>query len=231
MEIYHRISINSKKRPDFLAVIQKLKIKHQSVLLPGGENSLISFDISESDSNWTEISELAKSSGIVGIVETFFSDDEIKASEWVRMIPVVSIGYPQPEQSWTEEHPTYENYCSQCGTYTQKVSFRVKDSMHLRKNDIGTLYWTYATLCSKSVCDELNVSGFSGFECLDVILHKSNQPSTNLKQIAVPKIAYQALISDEPLNSTKCSECGSIKYLPHMKGVMKLTRQSLDVQP
>jgi hypothetical protein len=226
MEIWHRISFNTSQKEPLLGEIQGLEIQYQSVSLPGKGGALVSFDISESDPKWRIISDLVEPWNAVDVYETFFSHDEILNSEWVRLIPINPVGYPQPEKTWSRDHPNYDQYCRECGTHIQKSAFALRGQLRLKESEFATLYWAYALLCSHATCDELTASALSGFECWQVFEYRSDKAS-EMRQIFIPDIAKPGLVGGELLNPQQCPECKHVKYVPHMRGIMRLRSDSI----
>lgn len=227
MEILHRISINSKRDAKFLIAIHTMQIKHQVIELPGGESSLITFEIFESDQRWNTIANLIALCGGVDIVETIFSPDEIRSAKWLRMISVHEQGYPQPKMSWPFKQTDRELLCLKCAIYRQIAPMRIAKEPHLGKKAFVHTIWTNEIFCIPEVFRGLEEIQAKGYESWDVILHKSGQISEKVRQLYVPSITSPGLIADEGLRKTVCSECGTIKYYAHMRGIMKIKEEAL----
>lgn len=229
MEIFHRISFNASNKNSLLSWILDNGIKYKSIKLPLDGGLLTSFDFSETDPRWKELSKILDQIKAVDIIDTFFTEQEIRMAQFVRLIPVAEIGYPQPESTWSRDHQNYIGYCSKCGTYIDKENFRIRKNLTLEKRDFASLYWTYSLLSSKIVCNDFQEAGFKGFNCRDVFIHTTNLPS-GIMELAISKTPQALLIDGELLNPKICDQCGTKKYLPHMKGVMKFNKRIFNMQ-
>ena len=73
---------------------------------------------------------------------------------------------------------------------------------------------------------------FSGFEEIEVkdyeiwnvIIHKTNQSSEIVSQLYIPGLTKSGLLGTEEMRHVVCQKCGSSKYYPHKRGVMKFKR-------
>ncbi|MFZ5910236.1 MAG: hypothetical protein ACOYYU_09500 [Chloroflexota bacterium] len=227
MEIWHRIAINSGKDAIFYNTITSIGIRYKSQELPGGKSKLIFFDIAESDPYWTEISKLIATYGASDIADTFFEDKEVRNAEWLRLVPTFEQGYPQPKLHWPLKQLSFEIICSSCALRQQISNMRIIKEPNLGKKSFMSLIWCGEIFCTSEVFESLGAIGAKGYEAWDVLLHKSEQPSSKVKQLYVPNIAHPGLIVGEELQSVKCPTCGTVKYYPHMKGAMQINRNAL----
>lgn len=221
MEIWHRISFNGDTRPELKSKIEKLKLKYKVSPLPHHEIGLIHVDITEEDSRWEEVEALVRGMEILDVYDTNFTKEEIVRADWCRLIPVFEQGYPQPESSWSVEPITYAGYCPECGVFErQKESFQIKKEPRLGKNQFMSLYWTYALFTIPAVLSEFAANRLQGYEIWEVLLHKTDQPSAVISQIYMPHLAAGRLMPEAELKRNICTQCGTIKYYPHMRGYM-----------
>jgi hypothetical protein len=226
MEISHRISFNSLSKKSLFETIRKMGRNYKISSLPGGGGELISFDIFESDVNWPIVSELIDTWDAVDIEDTVFTDQEINNAQWLRLIPVHQIGYPQPQKTWQELHPNYQDYCRNCGTYHQRSEFQIRDDSFRDKAAFTSLYWTYTILAIHDVISQFDLLKFTGFESRDVLL-EGGKPSGKIRQLYIPNIAPAGLGPKNDLRSKKCTSCGITKFEPHMRGAMYFNQEAL----
>jgi hypothetical protein len=227
MKIMHRISFNTHRHPALLSRLQEIGLKYTDIKFLGKGGNFISFEIFESDPRWINVHKRLKRESVVNRVETFFTDEEIIKSEWLRLVPTFEQGYPQPKNTWVDELPTYENICRQCGTYDQKSSFILKDEPYLHNKQFMVLIWTYAIFCDNSVFDEFEAHSFYGYRAWDAIVQKTGLSSQKIHQLFIPQIAEPGLV-DVGLRYQTCSTCGKRKYYPHVRGVMSINRGAID---
>ncbi len=230
MEIFHRIGINTTIDRIFFESIKQLGIHYESIALPGDGGLLVYFDIAESSPDWNSVNNLIKTLGASDVADTFFTDEEIMNSPWVRVIPLHVIGYPQPEDDWQRNHSNYDNYCTKCGVHQQKGEFRIKKEPKLGKYSFATLYWAYAFFCGKNELNSFAENKFNGYKLIDVLINSTSRPSEIIKQILYTDTTLPGLIEGEKLNPTACTACGITKYEPHMKGMIRIKKDSLKPQ-
>jgi hypothetical protein len=226
MEIYHRVAINSEKDSEFYASIKEIELQYKSQELPGRKSNLLYFDISESDPNWTKISNLIETYGASNVIETFFSNDEIKNAEWVRIM-ALEHGLPQPEATWPVKQLSYDDVCPKCAIHNQTKSMRMRDEPKIGKKSFMSLTWANEIFCTPDVFSCLEAIGAKGYEVWDAVLHKTSQPVQKVHQLYIPGIASPGLVLREDLKHTVCPICGKTKYYPHMRGIMYLKRNTV----
>lgn len=78
MNIWHRISFNASAKLDFLEAIRDFGIIYKTLKLPGDGGMMVFLDIEETEPHWAKISELITTKGAVDIVETIFTNQEIR---------------------------------------------------------------------------------------------------------------------------------------------------------
>jgi len=227
MRINHRVGLNSKKDTEFFSEVKKMGIEYETIDLPGGMSQIVYFDILESDPNWNTVSNLIKTKGASDRFETYFTDEEILNAEWVRLIPTYEHGYPQPKSTWIKNHETYDDFCSECGTYRQVNSFRIKDEPNLKRNDFMKLIWGSAVLCTPRVFQTYETHEMQGFEKWPIIIHDRDTPSNKVAQLYISEIANPGLVDSAELKPEVCPSCGITKYYSHLQGVMKLQRSAI----
>ena len=66
-----------------------------------------------------------------------------------------------------------------------------------------------------------------GYEVWHDLIHKTGKPSERVNQLFVSGIALPGVVIDDNLERKICPVCGTTKYHPHVKGPMKLKRESL----
>lgn len=227
MEIWHRIALNSKKDEKTFKEIQILQVDYKTIELPGGESDFVYFDIAESDRNWPIISNLFSKYGALNRVETFFTDEEIRNAEWLRMISVFEQGYPQPKNPWPFKQSDRDLLCSTCAIYQQIAPMHIAKEPHMGKKSFTHTIWTMETFCTPDVFQGLKEINAKGYESWDVILHKSRQISEKVRQLYVPSIASPGFLAEEDLGRVTCPECGTTKYYANMRGIMKIKKEAI----
>lgn len=227
MEIWHRITFNASSKQKFLDTIEDLEVKHKTLQLPGDGGLMVFADIAESDPNWPEVSRLISAIGAADLQETFFSEEEIRAANWLRMICVFEQGYPQPKMPWPFKQTDRELLCPKCAIYRQIAPMRIAKEPHLGKKSFVHTILTNEIFCTPEVFQGLEEIQAKGYESWDVILHKTGQISEKVRQLYVPSIASAGFIAEEDLGRVTCPKCGTTKYYAHMRGVMRIKKEAI----
>ena len=227
MDIWHRVTFNMAGKSEFYNSIIELGVKHKTLQLPGEGGILVFIDIAESEPCWHIVNNHIMTFGASDVKETFFSEEEIRGAEQLRLISTHEQGYPQPKLNWPLKQLSRELLCTKCAIYNQTAPMRVAKEPHWGKKSFLSLIWENQVFCKPEVIQELNASQASGFEDWDVIIHKTGQVANSVRQLYVPTIANPGVVVEEDLERTICPKCGMTKYHPHMKGTMKIKREAL----
>ncbi len=86
---------------------------------------------------------------------------------------------------------------------------------------MGDLY------CTSNVFSKLEEIHAVGYEKRPVMIHSTGQPSEKVSQLFIPIIAHPGVKFENEEIFKTCSTCGTTKYHPHMKGVMKIKMSSI----
>jgi hypothetical protein len=227
MDIYHRVSFNATTEPDFLEAIQDLGIISKTIELPGGGGMLVIVEIMESNPHWGMVSELIEMYDAPNLVETIFSDEEIRTAEWSRLVSTFEQGYPQPKPHWPLKQLSYEIICPKCAIYKQTHPMRLAKEPHLGRKSFLSLIWAAEIFCTPEVILGLESIQARGHEVWPALIHKTGKPLERVHQLYVPGIASPGVIIDNDLERKICPVCGTTKYYPHVKGPMYLKSEAL----
>lgn len=233
MEIIHHVSFNTLSSHSMLGAIKDLYLKYKILDLPGGGGQLVIFDISETNPIWNTVFILLKEhigfdiyhSG--DIYETYFSDEEIRSAEWLRLIPTFEQGYPQPKGNWPIKQQSLINVCPTCCTYQQNNPIRFYKEPALGQNSFMTLIGVGELFATNDVISNFMRMDAKGYETWNVIINKIGKVSEKVSQLYFPWITKPGLIDREEMRQVNCPNCGTIKYYPHKKGIMKFKREIL----
>jgi len=224
MEILHHIAFNDKTRPAFVEILMTNKVRHTSTPATDGRSSVVAFEISESDDLWPWFRDRLE--GVVDIARTVFTNGEVLAAPWVRLIPTVEHGYPHPKKSWVHDKPNCRQLCRICGAAVQVAPFLVASELRFANTDFLSLVWPYTLMAKQTVMKELSGKGFRGFLPWDVIVAKSGGPSQFGQQVFVTTEIPPSLVPQD-LRSIHCRECGRVKYEPHRIGPMTFDQDAV----
>jgi len=230
MDVYHRIGFNPRRSPGLKEIIESLGISYNVAPLPGYEVGLIYFDIYESDPAWPELHKILEAwpVSVSDRYDTIFTEEEILAAAWVRLVPIHESGYLKPETpKW--RFLIYEKYCEGCGAYEhQKGLIRMAKEPSRPKGSFVTPIGPYVLFCSPDIEQEIREAGIQGYEVWPVLEHRTGKPFAHTVQIYVREVTNPGLTRAEGLHPTRCEVCGRTKYRPHMRGVMYLRREAFE---
>jgi hypothetical protein len=226
METWHRLTFNRLDNVD--EIIEHMDLKKKKVPTIG-QGYILIVDIAESDARWSYMQKLAEEKQSADMFDSIFTDDEILASPWVRLMPVFERGFAQPRHSWRER--TYDNICPRCGVgYSQKEPFRIASEPRMSKNHFLSLVGAMNLFCVQQLRGDLERVGLSGYETMSVIIHPTNEPSKTVCQVVFPIIAGPALADEDRLSPERCEACGITKYGYLRKGRMHLKASAIGTE-
>jgi hypothetical protein len=231
MEIFHRISLNSRLDADFLAVLDSFQVKYKARDLPegpGGKSQFIYLDIAETDKNWGNIQKHIRSAGVLDRYETFFTEDEILNAEWVRLIPTFEHEYPQPQKTWVTHPENYSDHCHNCGKHLQVAPYKIQYEPKMGENDFMTLIWGRKIFCTMRVIETIRDNLINGFTAWEVIINQFNVPAHTIAQLYAQNTSKQGLLGGNALKPEVCTVCHQKKYFSHQKGVMVYKRTAIN---
>jgi hypothetical protein len=226
MKVRYRISFRVSKSQELMTIIERYKIKHSSVSLPGSIDPLISFDVHDNHVAWKTIHDLVDKHNIPHLLTNVFSKKEIRAAKWCRVRLINHVGYPQPENEWLSTHFTYADYDQASGIFSRQVEdFRIKQEPRLKNKHFMDLTWPHEIFARKDVIGKFKAANVKGYEARDVLIHETGKPSKEIQQIVVPKITEaDAILKDHPVSTSN----GNVtKYMPHTLGMLGFTRELL----
>ncbi len=226
MDVYHRVAFSPYRSPELQQVVGSLGIPYHTLPGPDSKVGLIYLDIYESDPAWPELAKALEKWQAVDRYDTIFTEEEILAAEWVRLVPVHESGYLKPETpKW--RFLIYEKYCEGCGAYEhQKGLIRMAKEPSRPRGSFVAPIGPYVLFCSPDMEQEIRESGIQGYEVWPVLEHRTGKPFAHTVQIYVREVANPGLTRAEELRPTRCEVCGRTKYRPHMRGVMYLQREA-----
>ncbi len=224
MKIWHRISFGSK----YEILLSQLNVEYERGYNHDDTYSSVVFSIHESDRAWPEIEHIVKKDESFDFPYTTFEDEEILASEWVRLCTGFKRYYPQPKHDMKYVKDTFSDECSSCGLeFAQKAPFRIKKEAKLGKYDFVSLNWTYGIFATQRVVEKVQQAGLKGVEVWPVMLHREDRPSEVISQLLFPNVAKPGLADYEKVDPEPCLECGITKYAFHKRGYMHIQHAAL----
>jgi hypothetical protein len=232
MDIIHHVNVHSNSI-DFYNAVIGMGIKYIISPYPHSDAKLLSFDISESDPRWDTVFLLLKKYQGFDIYhggdqfDTFFSEEEIRSAEWLRLVSTFDQGRPQPSGNWPFKQLSLTNVCHSCAIYEQINPMRFYKEPGLGKKSFMSLIALGELFAAPEVCSAFEKMGAKGYEAREVIIHHTKQPSERVRQLYPSKTTLPGLIGTERKRQVVCQKCGTIKYYSHVKGVMFLKRKAL----
>jgi hypothetical protein len=228
MEIIHRIVVNS-KQTKAVDILNELGLHYNILDLPGRSSKLVSFDISEENSNWPIISMMKNEFSLSDMFQTIFTETEIANSKWVRLIPIYQQGYPYPRKTWSKSPANYDNFCSECGTFTQKANFTIESEPKLRNHSFMSLIGTNALFGDFNTLGKLTQSDLKGYEQLPVLTEDSDMTSQTIWQLYFSCTTVAGGYISTESDYRTCLRCSEKKFLPHKRGPMQFDRSTIPI--
>jgi hypothetical protein len=217
MKFIHRIAFRASalQRRE----LEDLDIKvPQQMMMPGGGDPLIAFDIDERHPSWPTLrTRLRQWDVSEGLVRTDFSSKEIEAAQWLGLA-AWHHGYPQPDElDFGYRNVTYDrtDWCEQCGIgLRQKAPFQMKGEPKWGKNGILQLNWVFDELfVTPRVWANVFKAYGVGFRSV------TNTKGAELKTIVQLKIEDEVgIVADGLPIDRRCNKCDRVKYLPVARG-------------
>lgn len=218
MKFLHRIGIQvSPERRQFLEELG-LRVP-EGVVMPGGGDPLVAFDIDESHPNWRLLQAAFEEWDASDIVSTVFSKKEVSDAQWLNLASDWHHGYPQPDDDiFGYRQATYDltNWCERCGIgMKQNAPFQMKGEPKWGKRSILQLNWVFDEYF---VTPDVWAGVFEpkGIDCRPVVNTKGGELKTVVQLVthAEVGIVTKGLLTEE----AACSVCGRTKYLPVSRG-------------
>jgi hypothetical protein len=214
MRVFHRIAADLDERKDFLRVGIDLEDHVDSLTQYA---SSVVFRIEEADPRWSQVAKLVNPDRHIDLIETEFSDRELRGAQSVRFLSKSFGGYPEPSQDLGYRDLTYDvsEYCETCGTgLRQKAPFRLAVEPKWGRRETFQLHWVFDEIFVKPTTWE---EVFKPFEIgYWPVLSKSGKEYSSVMQLRVDSVAE--LDMPEGLPRQACPTCFRVKYLPLSRG-------------
>jgi hypothetical protein len=206
MLVVHRISLRATEAQR--RKLQSLGVQVPAgVVLPGGGDPHVAFDIGEDHPHWDTLRELLHEWDTGDLVSTTFSNAEIETAHWLVPVPDWHHGYPEPsEKDLGYRQATYDlsEWCSSCGIgLKQKAPFQMKGEPKWGQRGILQLNWVFGEYF---VTPEVWSSVFKphGIACRMV----TNTKGAELKTVVQLVVDEEVAIMTEGLTPERCVTCG-----------------------
>jgi hypothetical protein len=177
----------------------------------------VSFDVSESDRSWPDVSDWIRRRELWTLVRTVFTRAEIERANWLEVSPDWHHGYPEPDPgSFGYREHTYDvsDSCRVCRAGArQNRPFRMKSEPRWGARSILQMNWVfYEYFVKPEVWEE--VFRPLGVGCLPVL----DRNGATLQTVVQLEITEQVALDLEGLEAETCPECGRRRYLPLVRG-------------
>lgn len=228
MDIIHRVTFYSQQHRGIEQTLREMAIKY-TVSPRNDGNHVINAAVYESDPNWLQIRKILgeKYFDRHFLYNTVFSDEEIRATEWLRLEVRIEQGYPQPESKWGNgQAPNQDGYCSRCGIFSRQVSpYCMKKEPKLKKWDFFMMYWVPPIFAKNHVFEIFAKHQLKGFERQDVLIYRTKQPAEHVAQLVTPCTANPGYLEEQAIRAIHCEECSRTKYLKGFEKTMMQVRR------
>ncbi|GJM43087.1 MAG: hypothetical protein DHS20C20_33690 [Ardenticatenaceae bacterium] len=232
MDIIHRVTFRSHHHQNIEETLEKMGIPYMLSVRNDG-NHVVSAAVYESNPHWPEIKNVLGQKYFEGHFRfnTVFSEEEIRAAEWSRLIVRVEYGYPQPENQWGNGQALNQaGYCSRCGIFSRQISpYFMKKEPKLKKWDFFMMYWVPPIFAKNHVFEAFARSHLRDYERQEVLLYRTRQPAEHVAQLVTPYTANPGYLGKQASRVIQCEECGQTKYLQGTeKNMMQVRRDAFN---
>lgn len=227
MEIRHKVSFD--RTEDVRRALDALGIEYVAKGSPVGSpgKSWLEFQIFESDPRWNAVNALIQQNADCwDRFNTYFTEEEVRAAAWCRLMPRHQDGYPEPSRWSIDKSYTYTDPCK-CGVRgPQHSPFRVERKPRLEGNQFMILYWTCEFFATPTVFSVFASEKVTGYEEWPLLCGKQVVPA--LTQISIPKHTKATYLPEATHAREICSQCKTVRYNPHVRGPMQFTADLLE---
>jgi rRNA maturation protein Nop10 len=216
MVIVHRVSLRATEAQR--RKLQALGVNVPAgVVLPGGGDPHVAFDVGEDHPNWDALQRLFREWDVGDFVSTRFSKEEIGAAKWLNLVADWHYDYPQPDElEFGYLRATYDlsEWCDACGIgLKQKAPFQMKSEPKWGRRAILQLNWVFDEYFATPEVWS-NIFKPHGIACRSV----TNTKGAELKTVVQLVVEEDVGIVIDGLVSERCAKCGRVRYLPVTRG-------------
>lgn len=215
MNIIHRLSFSAAGHGPETEYLEQLQIPFSftPLVTPDG---VVSFDISENESNWEAVKDRLLSWQALDIVRTEFTDRELDESQYLVLRPQWTSGYPMPMANNEYLDGTYgSSGCDVCGAgRVQRAPFQMKSEPKWGRKQMMHLNWVPNEFF---VTPRLFQDVFSkiGISAREVLHHAKRTPLKSVLQLEISAVAESPLRIGPSTN--KCANCGVARFNFHSR--------------
>lgn len=228
MKVIHRVTFNTKKHKKNKKLLLKCGIKLEEV----PEINICTFEVSEDDRSWPEVSKMLEVEQLTPLTRTEFTKNEILSADWVRVWCNNIKGYPMPDLDSTWKEVSFDKglICPTCGMNRKQIApIRLKNEPKIGRNNFVSIFWIFELFALPEVIDTMNLAGISGFETLPPIHYKSLKDLVSVKQLKIKHELDESIIDD---NLTRTSHsCGHNRYIGLSRGMYKYNKKAFEGMP
>lgn len=226
MDYFHHIGGSPYQNEDLYSFLlqQNYPIKVALGIDRKVESGIFTFGIYESHSLWPKVNEFIEVSKknnlhLVNMVNTHFTETEIRQARWSWVGYVHEQGYALPKYSFGNY--SYNIECEECNIHEQTNPFQIADDVKWGKKQFRTLISMAEIFTCPVVIKAFQEQGFTGYEVWDVLKYKTKQPLESIKQLYFTQICPFPVENVNELKEMVCPLCGRVRYAPHLRGTFQ----------
>lgn len=234
MDYYHHIGGGSDLNKDLYLFLLKQNYPIKVTVGIDGkvESGIFTFGIYESHSLWPKVNEFIEDSKkknlhLVNMVNTFFTETELRQARWSWVGYVHEQGYALPKYTFGKD--SYKIECEKCNIHEQTQPFQITDEVKWGRKKFRSLISMAEIFSSPEVITTFRDQGFSGFEDWDVLKYKTKQPLKSIKQLYFTQTCPFPVENINDLKALVCPVCGRIRYAPYLRGTFKYKSSDMDM--
>ena len=152
--------------------------------------------------------------------EIVYSKKEIDSAEFLRIIPNVYCGYPQPEDSYQDISYDLQSKCPKCSNgILQKAPLQMLKPQ-MGNNDVAGIHWIDELVITDKLKNLIEKESLSGFEIWPIIDAKRKIPCNGVYQLFIvgkmpPMSSKASIIRAEGIEPCECRKKGyMLKEIP-----------------
>jgi len=199
--------------------------------------------VTETDPAWPEVEQLIPQRRLgTHFFYNVFTDQELADASWFQISALGHHGYPQPQDGWDQVVYSPDGGCERCGIHGKQISpFRLRSEPKAHKSDFVQLNWVFGEFFVRQKARlALEEAGITGFQWLAPVIHRSGEPSADVRQMVIERVLPPALSTSDltfeacragaphpppgplyPPSRQALPHCGRVKYHRMQRGPLE----------
>lgn len=230
MEINYRVAFHKDEVPALLYYLKQHQIQYNQV------DTLIAFDMLESNPHWSFIEECVVSQSLFAWPSKVFSKKELLEAEWFVLWSRWHFDYPQPEDSyWDEITYTQKDACKLCQNGEKQIApFRMKKVPKWGRRGFLMMNWiSDEFFVSEETKQLMEQEEFSDISFCEVQNKSGKETIPGVYQLMIHRYLPGNAIKDNSYSPGFfiCPGCGRKIYKPDLKEKVAYHKEAFASMP